>query len=68
MMTKTTMGLALAAMVGAMQPAMAAKFTTAHVLDADKSKESVKKDFLALALMIDIVEQLNLNLRIWTKE
>lgn len=30
--------------------------------------ESVKKDFLALALMIDIVEQLNLNLRIWTKE
>lgn len=30
--------------------------------------EGVKQDFLALALMIDIVEQLNLNLRIWTKE
>lgn len=30
--------------------------------------EEVKKDFLALTLMIDIIEQLNLNLRIWTKE
>lgn len=30
--------------------------------------EGVKKDFLALTVMIDIVNQLNLNLRIWTKE
>lgn len=30
--------------------------------------EGVKKDFLALTLMIDIIEQLTLNLRIWTKE
>lgn len=32
------------------------------------SVEEVKKDFFALQMMIDIVEQLNLNLRIWTKE
>lgn len=30
--------------------------------------EGVKKDFLALSMMVDIVEQMNLNLRIWTKE
>lgn len=30
--------------------------------------ESVKSDFLALPVLIDIVEQMNLNLRIWTKE
>ena len=30
--------------------------------------EGVKKDFLALTVKIDIVNQLNLNLRIWTKE
>lgn len=30
--------------------------------------EGVKKDFLAFALMVDIVNQMNLNLRIWTKE
>lgn len=30
--------------------------------------ERVKSDVLALAVMIDIVEMLNLNLRIWTKE
>ena len=29
---------------------------------------SVRKDFIALRVMIEIVEQLNLNLRIWTKE
>jgi len=28
--------------------------------------EGVKKDFLALTLMIDVVNELNLNLRIWT--
>lgn len=32
------------------------------------SVEEVKKDFFALQMMIDIVEHLNLNLRIWTKE
>lgn len=32
------------------------------------SVEDVKKDFFALQMMIEIVEQLNLNLRIWTKE
>lgn len=30
--------------------------------------DEVKSDILALAVMIDIVEMLNLNLRIWTKE
>lgn len=30
--------------------------------------EGVRRDFLALSLMLDIVEQLNLNLRIWSKE
>lgn len=30
--------------------------------------EGVKKDFLALSIMMDIVEMMNLNLRIWTKE
>ena len=28
----------------------------------------VKKDLLALSTMIDVIEQLNLNLRIWSKE
>lgn len=30
--------------------------------------EGVKKDVMAFALLVDIVNQLNLNLRIWTKE
>lgn len=32
------------------------------------SVADVKKDYLALTLMIDIVDMLNLNLRIWSKE
>jgi len=30
--------------------------------------EKVKSDFIAFCILVDIVEQLNLNLRIWTKE
>lgn len=30
--------------------------------------ESVKKDLMALSLLCDIVEQMNLDLRIWSKE
>lgn len=30
--------------------------------------EEVRRDFMALCCMLDIIEQLNLNLRIWTKE
>lgn len=37
-------------------------------LEVKYDLEGVKRDFLALTLMIDIVNQLNLNLRIWTKE
>lgn len=30
--------------------------------------DSVKRDLLAISVMIDVIEQLNLNLRIWSKE
>lgn len=43
---KRTIAVALMLVSGLALPAMAAKFTTAHVLDADKAKDSVKKDFL----------------------
>lgn len=36
--------------------------------EVEYTLEGVKKDFLALTVFIDIVNQLNLNLRIWTKE
>ncbi len=42
--------------------------STTNRFEVKYSVEEVKKDFYALQLMIDIVEQLNLNLRIWTKE
>lgn len=42
--------------------------STTDRFEVKYNMEGVKKDFLALSMMVDIVEQMNLNLRIWTKE
>lgn len=45
-----------------MVPSSTNRFEVKYTVD------EVKKDFIALCIMVDIVEMLNLNLRIWTKE